>query len=496
MFIKISYTELFILKTMNSFIKSNSVKPMTRHTVSKFQSQKSVFSILNETDLNILKNKIWGSGTDFVRPIPKTPMLNKTEDELKDLLDTMIMEESDGVKLYKTPNNYMNKLEKPEQPSLIFINGVFAFSGYPYSIELTPDKLRNLDFDIVTKCRFFEANEGTVIRVFNANDRWYTITNKKIDAFSSKWAAKTKTFGCHLAKSIFVLLNPDHVGDVPNFDDIITAQEYVNQIWSVSLDPKKRYFFLLKSSDEERIVCDAEAAILNIGVIDENNTLSLDEVIKLTNSSQDDAKSGARDAVVPNPVEHYVSSLDDLNKKICNTDPKKCMGLLAVFKTDFSGNDIETDIEQHIHVKLLNPVYKRLQSLRGNTPSLRFRLFQLTYLSNREMQLNPRAQPFYVEDFKKLYPQCEDMLTVVWVIVQNLFEKYQSKYVKHENVYEELPQKMENVLRIIHNEYLISRQPTTHQRISDILSYIQPENLNQLVREYEYEQKKQNKQTQ
>ena len=86
------------------------------------------------------------------------------------------------------------------------------------------------------------------------------------------------------------------------------------------------------------------------------------------------------------------------------------------------------------------------------------------------------------------------MLTVVWVIVQNLFEKYQSKYVKHENVYEELPQKMENVLRIIHNEYLISRQPTTHQRISDILSYIQPENLNQLVREYEYEQKKQNKQ--
>jgi len=477
---------------MNSLIKSNFVKPMNQYYVSRFQPPRSVFTVLNEKELDILKKKILGSETNFVRPIPKTSMLNKTEEELKDILDTMIMEESDGVKLYKTRTNYVNKLEKPEQPSLVFINGAFAFSGYPYSIELTPDKLKSLDFDIVTKCRFFEANEGTVLRVFNANDKWYTITNKKIDAFSSKWAAKTETFGCHLAKSLFVLFNQDHTGDMSDFDDIITAKEYVNQIWSASLDPKKRYFFLLKSSKEEKIVCDIDMAILNIGVIDENNHLSLDEMVKLTQLSQNSTPS--RDVIVPNPIEHRISSLDELTRKINNIDPKKYAGLLAIFKTDFSGNDIEADIEQHIHIKLLNPTYKRLQSLRGNIPSLRFRFFQLTYLSNREMQLNPPVQPSYVEDFKQLYyPQCENMLEAVWVVAQDLFKKYQSIYVKHETVYEELLPKTESTLRIIHNEYLISKQPTTQQKITDILSYLEPEKLNQLIREHEYEIKRQNK---
>ena len=471
---------------MNSLIKSNIVKP-TNQT-------RSVFSVLNEKDLDILKKKILGSERDFVRPVPKTSMLNKTIDELKDILATMIMEESNGVKLYKTAPNYVNKLEKPEQPSLVFINDVFAFSGYPYSIELTPDRLNSLDFDIVTKCRFFEANEGTVLRVFNANGKWYTITNKKIDAFCNKWAAKTETFGCHLAKSIFVLLNPDHTGDMPNFDDIITAKDYVNQTWSVSLDPTKRYFFLLKSSKEEKLVCDVDMAILNIGVIDENNRLSLDEMVKLSQNSTPFGDGASRDVIVPNPVEHHISSLDELIRKINNIDPKKCAGLLAIFKTDFSGNDIEADIEQHIHIKLLNPTYKRLQSLRGNIPSLRFRFFQLTYLSNREMQLNPPVQPSYIENFKQLYyPQCENMLEAVWMVAQDLFKKYQSIYVKHENVYEVLSPKTDSTLRIIHNEYLISKQPTTIHKISDILSYLEPEKLNQLVREYEHEIKKQNK---
>jgi hypothetical protein len=248
----------------------------------------------------------------------------------------------------------------------------------------------------------------------------------------------------------------------------------------------------LKSSKEEKIVCDIDMAILNIGVIDENNHLSLDEMVKLTQLSQNSTPS--RDVIVPNPIEYRISSLDELTRKINNIDPKKYAGLLAIFKTDFSGNDIEADIEQHIHIKLLNPMYKRLQSLRGNIPSLRFRFFQLTYLSNREMQLNPPMQPSYVEDFKQLYyPQCENMLEAVWVVAQDLFKKYQSIYVKHENVYEEPLPKTESTLRIIHNEYLISKQPTTQQKITDILSYLEPEKLNQLIREHEYEIKKQNK---
>ena len=110
------------------------------------------------------------------------------------------------------------------------------------------------------------------------------------------------------------------------------------------------------------------------------------------------------------------------------------------------------------------------------------------------MQLNPPVQPSYIEDFKQLYyPQCENMLEAVWMVAQDLFKKYQSIYVKHENVYEVLSPKTDSTLRIIHNEYLISKQPTTIHKISNILNYLEPEKLNQLVREYEYEIKKQNK---
>jgi len=459
---------------------------MPRNIITRHQPVKSVLSALSKTDLDILKNKMFGTETAFVRPIHKQSMLNKTENELQEMLLGMAVETSGDVKLYKTPNNYMNKLEKPEQPSLVFINGVFAFSGYPYSIELTPNKLQDLDFDIVTKCRFFEANEGTVLRVFNVNGDWYTITNKKLDAFSSKWAAKTKTFGCHLAKSIFVLLNPDHDGDTPNFNDVTVAKEYVNQIWDASLDPTKRYFFLLKSSNEERIVCDADEAILNIGVIDKNNHLSLDEFVNLTDAFQ-------QNVVVPTPVEHKISTLEDLIEKINNTNPTKCSGLLAIFKTDFSGTNIENDIEQHFHVKLLNPEYKYKYSLRGNAPSLRFRLLQLRHLTNREIQTNPPVQPSYVTDFKQLYyPQCEDMLKICWTVTEYVFQKYQSIHVKRTGAYDNIQPKMEKVLNIIHNEYLISREITTQQKISDILSYIEPEILNQLIKEYESELKKQN----
>lgn len=466
---------------MNSLIKSKFiVKPtMYQNTKSMYQPPS-----ISAEDLEDLKNKIFGTQTDFVRPSPKYgSMLNKKTIELEDILSSMAVEQSGNVKLYKTANNYMNKLEKPEQPSLVFIDDVFAFSGYPYSIEILPDSLETLDFDIVSKCRFFEANEGTVLRVFNANGEWYTITNKKLDAFTCKWSSKTKTFGCHLAKSIFSLLNPDHIGDKPFFDDVSVSKEYVNQIWSSSLDPSTRYFFLLKSSNEERVVCDADEAILNIGVIDENNQLTLDKLVKLTDLSQY--------ATVQIPIEHKFSSLVDLIEKVRNIDHTKCSGLLAIFKTDFSGANIEANIEQHIHVKLLNPRYKYLHSLRGNVTSLRFRLFQLIYLTNRELQLVSPIEPSYVEDFKKLYPECKKIDEIVWVLVQEIFKIYQSLHVKHEICEQPLPQKMGNIIRFIHHEYLATKQPTTIQKIADMISYIQPEQLNQLIREYENRIKKQ-----
>ena len=38
---------------------------------------------------------------------------------------------------------------------------------------------------------FFNSYEGTLIRMFNFDDKWYVTTHRKLDAFRSKWAGKT-----------------------------------------------------------------------------------------------------------------------------------------------------------------------------------------------------------------------------------------------------------------------------------------------------------------
>lgn len=472
---------------MNQFIKSKTLTPvMNKQYSNTVLYQPPQISAKSLKDLEDFRNRIREPTIDFVFPDPKTgSMLNKTEDDLKDILSNMAMEQSGNVKLYKTVNNYRNKLKKPECTSLVFINGVFAFSGYPYSIEMTPKSLEKpLDFDIVSKCRFFEANEGTVLRVFNVNGEWYTITNKKLNAFTCKWASKEKTFGCHLAKSIFALLNPNYTDDgscaKPRFDDVNISTEYVNKIWSESLDPTKRYFFLLKCNEEERVVCDAEEAILNIGVIDENNQLSLDKEVKLANVYQSEF-SVVPSYTIPKPTEHKFSNLCELVEKVNNIDHTKCSGLLAICKTDSSGADIEANIEHHIHFKLLKPKYHYLNSLRGNTPSIRFRFFQLRYLGNLDLQLK-----HCIEDFKNLYPDyCKGAEKSISKIATKIHSLYQKIFVSKTESIDIQDQEMKKILYTIHKEFLTTRQSTTYQKVNDILSYITPEQLNGLIKEHE-----------
>lgn len=325
---------------------------------------------------------------------------------------------------------------------VVFNGEDLFFKGFPYCVEMNDQTVfdHNLDMD---KCRFFDAHEGTLIRVFNTNGKWYTSTNRKLDAFKSKWAAKTQTFGESFAKAVRELVFP--------LDGIEDNKEFLEDIYNKWLDPTKKYMFMLKATAEERIVCDIEKnTIYHVGTFDKEDNLSLDETVTFNTET------------VKKPVEHLFYDPDDLASHIqYNMDHRKHQGILGVH-------------QDGTHYKILSKEYETLFSIRDNTPSLRFRYLQL------------RSDETKLGQFFALYPEvrgeAEKVESENFDLCHVLHKKYIAIYVgKCRDVpTSEIEKK---VLNIIHKQFLKTRITTTPERIDEILLLGSPSNVNKLLKE-------------
>jgi len=368
--------------------------------------------------------------------------------------------------------------------SYIFNGDQLFLEGYPYSIELTQTNYEGLEFE---KCRFFEAHEGTLLRVFNINGKWYTSTNRRLDAFNSKWAAKTTTFGIHFADA--VRENIRAVNDDEFFEDEEDkkledrkqdARNYLNKIYEANLDKTKKYMFLLEPSKEERIVCLTNSPrFFNIGVFDKDNNLSLDEDVVLDGYE------------VPKPQELVFEDMREMLAVLDNIDFKRIQGFIAIQSEE--GRDDK-------HFKILNNHYKYYFGLRDNTSSIRFRYLQLEYQNtivnlNRGVNQQTTAQTKkMLNDFCELYDfNPQPLIDYVWLrIVEDLFQKYHQKYIRKSPTF--LTEKQDKMLKEIHQHFIESlvannRRPIDRNRIMDILAMQKPSSLNQLIAEYEKKDK-------
>lgn len=365
--------------------------------------------------------------------------------------------------------------------SYVFNGDQLFFEGYPYSIELSQTNCEGLEFE---KCRFFEAHEGTLLRVFNINGKWYTSTNRRLDAFNSKWAAKTTTFGIHFADA--VRENIRAVNDDEFFEDEEDkkleerkqdARGYLNEIYEASLDKGKKYMFLLEPCKEERIVCLTNSPrFFNIGVFDKDNNLSLDEDVMLGGYE------------VPRPQELVFEDMRDMLYALDNIDFKRIQGFIAIQSDDK-------------HFKILNNQYKYYFGLRNNTSSIRFRYLQLEHqntMINLGLGVNQQTTSQtkqMLNDFCAMYDfNPQPVLEYIWMrIVGDLFQKYQQRYIR-KMPDTSLTEKQDTMLKEIHRHFIESlragnRRPTDKTRIMDILSMQKPTTLNQLIAEYEKKDK-------
>jgi hypothetical protein len=391
--------------------------------------------------------------------------------------------ENPSVKLYCS--EYRNNTCIPHSTnakSYVFVNGKLFLKGYPYSIELSQNQLTELEFE---KCRFYEAHEGTLLRVFNIDGKWYTSTNRRLDAFNSKWAAKTTTFGIHFAEAVqenIRSMNDDDIFEDDENETLnekkISAKKYLSEIYEKSLDKSKKYMFLLAPCHEERIVCTTKKpTFFNIGVVDKDNNLSLDEEVILDGF------------VVPMPKEVVFKDLHHMGNDLENININDIQGYIAIQRNDEGLDDK--------HFKIMNDKYKYFFDLRGNTPSIRFRFIQLylqdtfvhlTQGTNQQTSAQTRQK---LEHFCQMYDfNPQPLLNYIWnTIVSDLFEKYRMRYMtKSENV--NVTEKQDYILKEIHKHFCESirmnqRRRTDKRRINDILVIQTPTILNQLIAEYE-----------
>lgn len=389
------------------------------------------------------------------------------------------------VELYFSEYRNQNCVNHSTNTKSCVFNGDQLFlASYPYSIELDLAQ-PNQEFEF-EKCRFFEAHEGTLIRVFNIKGNWYTATNRRLNAFNSKWAAKTTTFGLHFADAVrenIRALNDDEFfeDEEESFEEKKkSAKNYLSKIYDDNLDKSKKYMFLLEPCKEERIVCLTNSPrFFNIGVFDKDNNLSLDEDVTLGGF------------LVPKPKELVFEDMGKMRCALENIDYYHLQGFIA----------IQNGGEKHF--KILNEQYKYLFKLRNNVSSIRFRFLQLEHqntvinLNHGTNQQTTAQTEQMLNDFCNLYRSEFDpqpLLTYIWSrVVEDLFVKYQDRYIKKQPD-PTVSNKQDMMLKEIHRYFNESvkaghRRQTDRLRIRDILAMQKPSDLNQLIAEYEKKDK-------
>ena len=93
--------------------------------------------------------------------------------------------------------------------------------SFPYTIEYNMREHKNISENInnINNIKFYDAYEGTLVRMFYYNEKWYITTHRKLDAFKSKWASK-ESFGEQFEKCInYEMENNEKIKELISDDD-------------------------------------------------------------------------------------------------------------------------------------------------------------------------------------------------------------------------------------------------------------------------------------
>ena len=263
----------------------------------------------------------------------------------------------------------------------------------------------------MSEWKWYYSMEGTMLRLYNYQNKWRLSTHKKLSAFKSRWSCNL-TFG-----EMFV----DALRSI--FHDRENVYEwFVNQ-----LDKNNIYYFFLRSNSQNRVIC---------------HTNFIKDHEKLVFFGHRDCKSfqfhfGKDLPMVieniskPIMLTHTFQTIDEIFEYAENkTDPFMYQGISGY---------CESNGECKI-VKILNTKYKELIKIRGNNHNLKFRYLEL------------RCDPERKEKLYMLYPKLvqifEDYEKLIQKISKRISKTYTERFI--DKKYITLPKEEFLILRKCH----------------------------------------------
>lgn len=330
---------------------------------------------------------------------------------------------------------------------VVFQGEKLVMQAFPYTQEFSDqdtEAVTALLTPVFDKCRFFTSEEGSLIRMFavqreDGTYKWFTTTHRKLDAFRSRWASR-KSFGTAFTEALEeeTRYSEEFKKRVENGQGTLLERFQQN-----CLDPSVQYMFLVRHSEQNRIVCKAPSAprVFHVGSF-KNGELNFDPIC------------------VPMPREHKFSNVQELLDYVRKMDYTRHQGII-VFAP---GNK---------QYKIFQSDYYNLFMVRGNEPSIKFRYLQLRTDENK------------VRDLMYLYPEMRETFNTyeryLQEISRNIYDAYVNRFIKKQFV--SMPAEDFAVMKELHTWH---EQDRVKNRVSFFLvakklDEQHPTNLNRMI---------------
>lgn len=369
-------------------------------------------------------------------------------------------DEQNGIEIYCYVHCNQN-----DSPNLQKCRGVVVndkqiiLQAFPYTLEYNHTETDIISEKIdLAKCNFYDAYEGSLIRLFYFDNKWYMCTHRKLNAFRSKWASK-ESFGAGFVSALERYYNTNN--DFKSLLGDISSTSVYDKFLD-TLDTKNQYMFLLTNNIENRIVCLVKdyPSIYHVGTfingsLDINHTCGLEM-----------------------PKKHTFSSVTEMVKFVEDIDIRRLQGIICY-------------TENNVQLKIINKEYQDFFKARGNEPSIKFRYLQIR-MNKKTSDMLHYLYPTKIKEF-------ENIENILYEISKNIYESYVQRFIKRRFV--SVPKEEYNVIKECHKWHETDRinNRINLEKVINVLNEQTPINLNKMIRRFrasknEQETQKQNTQ--
>ena len=304
----------------------------------------------------------------------------------------------------------------------------------------------------------YRATEGCLLRLFYLSDKWFLTTNRRLDAFQSRWSSKY-SFGDMMVYTLRHLF-PD-------------KKDGVFKYFLSELDTSLSYVFMVRFNNDNRIVCrvhdmDASERLLFLGyftssLVSKPMEMAYDKFLDhpvlgrlgrqkpidlsliITGTGATTTTDTTNSSNTSDPSKTF--TLTDISKYILtHIDPQESPGCILFHK------------KRNEQVKIVHPLYAYLATLRGNQSNLAIRYLEL------------KKERDYIHDhpdirsFLQLYDRNQQLFQDIERGIEEVSKRinswYTERYVK--NRFISVPFAEYSVMKKCHQWYL---QDVSNRRV-------------------------------